>query len=348
MNKEDVTPSSGYKLNCDLETVRLDASLAPILCVIVDTEEEFDWNKPFDRAANSVTAIQEVGRIQDVFDRYGIKPVYACDYPIASQDESISILKSFIDADRAVVGAHLHAWVNPPFVEIVNDVNSYQGNLSAELELEKLRVLTETISLNFGHTPLVHKAGRYGLGPSTTNALQELGYKIDMSVMPGYDLSSDGGPNFLEIDNWPGVFTMSNDIVEIPTTGSIIGPLSSQAATLEKAKSRWPGLAGPITSYLGKFRVLERMRLSPEGHSAKDMIRLAKALVKRGQRVLCLSLHSPSLQLGCTPYVNSEEERSDFISRTDAFLRYFFTEMNGRTLSFWDIRDLIQSSDTKK
>jgi len=38
----------------------------PRLFVVVDTEEEFDWSAPFSRDSVGVSAIQEVGRLQDV------------------------------------------------------------------------------------------------------------------------------------------------------------------------------------------------------------------------------------------------------------------------------------------
>ena len=37
----------------------------PQLFVVVDTEEEFDWSQPFSRANVSVSAIDEIGRLQD-------------------------------------------------------------------------------------------------------------------------------------------------------------------------------------------------------------------------------------------------------------------------------------------
>ncbi len=45
------------------------AASPPKLFVIVDTEEEFDWSAPFARENVSVTAIPEVGRLQEVVER---------------------------------------------------------------------------------------------------------------------------------------------------------------------------------------------------------------------------------------------------------------------------------------
>jgi len=46
----------------------------PRLVVVIDTEEEFDWSKDFSRDNISVRSMQWIGRIQDIFDEYGITP----------------------------------------------------------------------------------------------------------------------------------------------------------------------------------------------------------------------------------------------------------------------------------
>ena len=72
--------------------VRLPPSHPPVLMVVVDTEEEFDWSAPFDRGSTSVTAMREVWRLQAVFDEFDIVPVYVIDYPVATQADGIDPL----------------------------------------------------------------------------------------------------------------------------------------------------------------------------------------------------------------------------------------------------------------
>ena len=71
--------------------------MPPQLMVAVDTEEEFDWDAEPDSRATSVSAIHQIYRAQEIFNEYGIKPCYVVDYPIASQQESVSILKDIYD-----------------------------------------------------------------------------------------------------------------------------------------------------------------------------------------------------------------------------------------------------------
>lgn len=174
-----------------VQPVRLPEAARPVLLVVVDTEEEFDWTKPLDRQSTSVSAMDHIERVQSIFDEFQVKPAYVVDYPVATQEQGYRPLRRFLDSGRAEIGAHLQPWVSPPHDETVNSYNSYPGNLPAELEARKLQVLTEAIAERFGRRPTIYKAGRYGFGPNTARALDTLGYEIDLSPTPPYDMRAD-------------------------------------------------------------------------------------------------------------------------------------------------------------
>ena len=88
--------------------VRLPAEAPPQLFVIVDTEEEFDWSAGFSRSNVSVTAIDEVGRLQDVLRPYKLKPTYVIDYPVATTAASARRLARFAREGRVPY------WRSPP------------------------------------------------------------------------------------------------------------------------------------------------------------------------------------------------------------------------------------------
>ncbi|OYW83692.1 MAG: WalW protein, partial [Sphingobium sp. 32-64-5] len=50
--------------------------------LVVDTEEEFDWDAPFDRASRSVTITDAMERGQACFAAAGVRPLYVTDYPV--------------------------------------------------------------------------------------------------------------------------------------------------------------------------------------------------------------------------------------------------------------------------
>jgi hypothetical protein len=151
--------------------VAIPATEKPRLFVVVDTEEEFDWEAPFSRESTSVTAIDEVGRLQDVLARHRLLPTYVIDYPVASTKSSAERLGAYARRGECQIGAHLHPWVSPPYTETLGQRASFACNLGGELELDKIRRLKQTIESALGVTPRSYKAGRYGFGPTTAEIL---------------------------------------------------------------------------------------------------------------------------------------------------------------------------------
>lgn len=307
----------------------LESQGAPTLCVVIDTEEEFDWSLPHNRESIATTAIREVGRVQDVFDHHGLKPCYVIDYPIALNQADNETLRGIHSDGRCVVGAHLHPWVTPPHDEEVNPYNSFPGNLPPELEFRKLQTLTETIKQNFGHQPFCYKAGRYGVGPGTTNSLYELGFRIDLSVTPGFDYSPEHGPDYSGAPNLPFLFGPNNAMFELPCTGGFAGALAHYGASLYTAVHSPLLKVLKVPGILARARCLERIRLSPEGFTLEEMKRITRYLWRRGVRHFTLSFHSPSVMEGLTPYVRDVEDRQAFIRRIEDYLVFFADEMHG-------------------
>ncbi len=196
----------------------------PVLTVVVDTEEEFSWDKDFDAGATSVRNISCLVLAQDIMDRYGAVPTYVIDYPVASSPEACAILRAIADSGRCEIGAHLHPWVNPPHESPVDAWHSYPANLPPALELSKLKALTDIIADGFGRRPIVYKAGRYGVGTATTEILATLGYQVDVSVVPHTNFSNDLGPDFTRIAAIP--FQTLRGIAVLPLSVGFVGSLS--------------------------------------------------------------------------------------------------------------------------
>lgn len=317
------------------------ANQSPILCIVVDTEEEFDWSAPFSRNAVETNSILAQPQAHErVFDNFGITPTYVVDWPVANSPTAVAVLRGLMEEGRCEIGAHLHPWVSPPHLEEVNNFNSFAGNLPASLEFEKLKLLTQAITDNFGRKPTVFKAGRYGLGKSTSLALQRLGYQIDASVVPHTSFSSDGGPNFYGFDNqtyWFG--STDSPLLEVPVTTGYCGFLHQSGQQL------YPKLAHPLakTLHLGgiaaRSGALERIRLTPEGVDISANKRLMRTLVQDGVRVLTLTYHSPSLEPGHTPYVRTTDDLSKFLKCLSECFSYFQSDLGGVFMTLRQLRE---------
>ncbi|WP_281300064.1 MULTISPECIES: polysaccharide deacetylase family protein [unclassified Iodidimonas] len=324
---------------------------APQLCVIIDTEEEFDWNAPFDRRARAVTSIPAQQRAQDIFARYGLVPSYVIDHPVADNPEAVAVLKAWQDEGQAVIGAHLHPWVSPPFDEEVNRQNSYPGNLPKSLEYEKLRQLTALIERVFDKRPRLYKAGRYGIGPNSAAILEDLGYQIDASIVPYTDFSFDHGPDFRHETPHLRPFLPARDILELPLSTGFYGLLRKRGASLFPMIDRPLMRSVHLPGIFARLGLLERIRLSPEGQGADDHIRLTKAMWDDGFDVFSYTYHSPSLVPGHTPYVRSPADLDRFLDQMDRYFDFFFNELGGRAATpltlyqQWQDRGKIWAAD---
>jgi hypothetical protein len=173
-----------------------------MVVVVVDTEAEFDWTARSTRRARGVTSVKCLARAQRIFEQYEVRPTFVLDYPVSSTPEGYELIRDLHRSGGCEIGAHLQPWDNPPFVEQTTEENSYPGNLPSELEREKLIRLTQSIYENLGVRPRIYKAGRYGVGRATARILAELGYEIDVSVVPRTDLPRLR-PRFLALQRPP-------------------------------------------------------------------------------------------------------------------------------------------------
>lgn len=304
------------------DPVPVDPDGPPTLYVVIDTEAEFDWNKPFAKDLVNVSAIADLNRGQSVFERYGLRPIYVVDYPIATQERSVRPLRDLVDRDACFIGAHLHPWTNPPFSEEFTSRNSYPGNLPPDAESEKLEVLLGAIRASFGVEPQFYKAGRYGLGEATHRLLERHGLLVDLSVLPETDLRPVGGPDFTGMQPIPYRMRGGRHLT-IPVTRKSIG----LAPSLKRYSGRLHRLRAQAV--LSRLRLSDTVTLTPEGISAEEQVRLVKAMLRQGHRLFVMHYHSPSLSPGHTPYVRTPADAEQFVQRIEQVCRFFFETLGG-------------------
>lgn len=317
------------------------ADLSPLLMIIVDTEEEFDWNAPFDPNSTGVNAIRNLDHLREIFRNYAVRPTHMVDYPVASQPAGYELLREMLYNDECLIGAHLHTWVNGPADEEINEFNSYPGNLTPELERKKLEVLTQTITDNFGQRPVMYKAGRYGLGPRTFRTLSDLGYLVDLSPVPYNDYSVKSGPDFSKVNPHPYWIGRPGGLLTIPLTRGFYGPLSPYGGPIDRF------LEGPLSRslmlrpLLSRARLLECTTLTPEGVPVGEFTKLVAAMIDRGQRIFSMTYHSPSLAPGNTPYVRNDSDLKQFIKSIEQFLDTFSNRFGGKFTDPLSLRKLL-------
>jgi hypothetical protein len=324
--------------------VDLPPDTPPVLTVVIDTEEEFDWKAPFASANVGTSHLRHQHRAHGIFEKYGITPTYLVDFPVARNEESRSVLRELVSGRHCEIGAHLHPWVNPPIEETVGVHSSYPGNLPPALERAKLTRLTDEIQAAFNLRPVIYRAGRYGVGPATAEILEELGYEIDTSVVPYSDFRPDLGPDFGACGQRPYWFGRQSTLLELPLTVGWAGLLARAGKPLHDL------IHSPIPRFfrvpgvLARLPLFERIRLSPEGITFDEMRRLTLALLRAGLRTFSLTYHSPSLMPGNTPYVRTEAELEVFLTTIDRYLEFFMREIGGHPSTPIATRDLVLSA----
>lgn len=274
----------------------------------IDAEEEFDWSQPLGREGHSLDSVPRLHKFQQFCESIGVVPVYLADYPIATSPAAIEALRPAVTAGRAEIGIQLHPWVSPPHSEEVNQLNSFAGNLPADLERDKLLRLRDTIARAFDTAPQIYRAGRYGVGPNTARILSDAGIAIDTSVRARFNYSSGGGVDFSDHPLHPYWLDRSGGLMELPLTTVFWGPLRGLGPWLYPRLWRTARARGALS----RLGLLERIPLTPEGVTDEEVIRAIDIAIDDAVPILVFSFHSPSLAPGYSPYVRSEEQLDAF------------------------------------
>jgi GT2 family glycosyltransferase len=319
----------------------------PILMVMIDAEAEFDWNGPFLRTLVSVRNLSRQITVQEIFDGLGVRPTFLVDYAVATQSEGYGPIRELLQSGRCEVGTHLQPWETPPFAEELSVPTSFNHNLPAWLQREKLLRLTDAIVKSFGVTPSAYRAGRYGVGEEIAWILSSLGYQIDLSVLPGHDLRRRHGPDFRRAFSQPYRFGPDRALLEIPLTSGFSGLLAYGGdpaifnASLYAAISRPVATRWHLPGAFARLGLLERISLTPEGRSIQELKRLTQLLLRRGQRVFTFNYHSSALLPGYTPYVGSHSDLDRMVRTIEEYLHYFIEEIGGITMTPMEFRSTV-------
>lgn len=194
----------------------------------IDTEADNQWDHGREL---TVENIRFVPRFQDLCNKFFIKPTYLVTSEICEDGFAKEIFTDYLLANTAEIGAHLHSWTTPPFLDKDgyrhNDKNhAFANELSVELLTEKIKNITHHIEASFGKRPLSFRSGRYGFNESVARVLAENCYLVDSSVTPFLDWSANpgipggsGGPDFIDNTPFPYRYTFGDSsLLEIPIT----------------------------------------------------------------------------------------------------------------------------------
>lgn len=309
------------------------------LIISIDVEEDMpNWT-----IEESVTIrnLDGIPRLQDLFDKYGVRPTYLLNYAFASNDKAVKYFREI--GDRCEIGAHMHPWNTPPLTPEEATVNEYPSNLPYERQYEKLKTVTEALKEAFGKSPLSYRAGRFGFNDDTKDILMRLGYLVDSSVSPMISWEDDNGPSYLDYRARPFWMTDGdNRLLQVPVS---IGLSRNIPEFLEGIYLRIPKFTR-IRGLLSRdyLNLLDLIWLYPSVNSEKEMVQLVEVMMKKSINVFNLFFHSSEIKAGESIYARTEEELNNYLRRLDMFLEYAVNKKGMKSVTLSEYREIYLNS----
>lgn len=311
------------------------------LAVTIDTEADNQWDTGIPVKTRNAAYWSP---FQDLCDRHGVLPTYLVATEIVEDERARDLLKEWSARGSAEIGAHLHPWTTPPFLDRpglrCNDaVHAFPCQLPDDLLREKTGVLTKQIAAAFGCRPTSYRAGRFGLDARGAAFLAEEGYTVDSSVSPLWSwrrhpgLNGQGGPDFREHSSQPFRITgvRGRGLVEIPVTiVATYGPLRRMPALLEIYRSL-PVRA--VRKLLLAPRLLPQpVWLTPDPrYCADDLASVWRCAASAGLETAVMMFHSSELMPGGSPFRPDGESVRRLLACLESF--FSFVRKQGGTFS---------------
>lgn len=280
----------------------------PRFLITIDTEGDNLWSRP--RMITTRNA-ESLPRFQALCERYGLKPTYLTTYEMAESPAFVEFGLDVLRRGTGEIGAHPHAWNNPPLEPLTADDLRHQPFMieyPPRLIERKLATLTGLLEDTFGTKMRSHRAGRWSFDETYARALVAIGYRVDCSVTPGVSwrghLGDPGGRGGSDFTRFPSdAYFVDPEAINRPGAS----PLLEIPMTI--VPSGWPSLEG-LRRAAGRIPLARRAinRVAPAVHwmrpdrrNGQTMIRLARGAAARGQAFVEFMIHSSELMPGGSP-----------------------------------------------
>ncbi len=293
--------------------------------VTIDVEED-NWSNYDSKPI--LSNIEKLLNLQKLFDKYDVKPTYLVTYPVATDKESISMLRKIMEDGRCEIGTHVHPWNTPPFEEDKSFGNTMLCNLEKKLQYKKIEFLHKEIHKNFAVEPITFRSGRWGFNHSVAENLYCLGYKVDTSVSPYINWEIDCGPDFSDYSPMVHRISVDNNenpdsyILEVPATIGFFQANFDMCNAILKKISSTKLKHFRMIGILDKLGIINKIWLSPETSDGEQMINLVKTIEKKEYNLINMFFHSSSLKAGLTPFTKSIEDEKIILWRIEGLLKY--------------------------
>ena len=267
-------------------------------------------------------------KLQELFNKYDIRPTYLITYPVASEDLGIETLRSLLKQKNCEIGTHFHPWTTPPIHESEIQSAIFPFKLEKNLHRAKLINLTNSIKKSFNIEPKSYRAGRFGFDKIGLKLIEELGYNVDTSVTPLTNWGSDfrgatSTPYFLDYE----------DLTKQGQSNILEVPVSIDIDLHKYFKSMYAMSSEKVKGALKYFGV-KRNWLRPSLSSTNEMIKLSGYLIKNNVKILNMMFHSSELTTTGSPFNKTEIGVRNYFNKLEEYFKFIKKgEINPLTLS---------------
>ena len=315
------------------------------LLVTIDTEEDMPKWRP--EKVSSTENISKLPFLHAFLKQHGVQPTYLVNQPVLENNDSLNVVKGLAAEGGCEIGAHLHSWNTPPLSKIEKQgTATYLSRQEKAIKRAKLTHFTNLFHEKMGFFPTSYRAGRYGFCQDSAQILSELGYRVDSSIAPLIDFSSDGGPNFKSFDAHPFWFTNSeaNKILEVPISISLVHNFPKYFEKFYFQIPNWTKIKGIIH----RTNLARLLWLRPTTYSAKEMRQLADYLLdQEGVSFLNIMFHSSEVYPGATPYNKTENDVAMFYERLSNILGYLIESKFLKSCTLTGFEEICSKSEKK-
>lgn len=301
--------------------------------ITVDTEGDDLWSW---RPGKEITTenVVYLPRFQKLCNEYGFKPVWLTNYEMIMDPRYVEFVSNVVESNMGEVGMHLHAWNNPPIVDlpVAQDGAPYLIEYPYGTMDEKIGFLTELIAEKVGVRPVSHRAGRWAVNQDYYELLAKHGYQVDCSVTPhvnwktsmgqtegaqGIDYTDSGeSPFFVTCDN-------KKQILEVPVT------IRNTRRFIRPDKFSMHTMASTMYHCLKPRTIWMR----PMKSNLNSMLTLSDIVLSEQTDYIEFMIHSSELMPGGSPNYKSQDDIETLYSDMEHLFKNIAKDYTGIKLN---------------
>lgn len=288
--------------------------------ITVDTEPDDQWAPPGVDGKLPPFAFANtrgLAPLAEFFHELNVPVTWMASYSVAKDGPSAELLRKAA-AEGDEIAGHLHGWETPPYIGVDRTHRPFMYEYEPGLRLAKHHALLDAHLEAFGTKPYSYRAGRWGVDELEYQHLASLGYGIDSSIPPGIDFRDRGGLSQLGPDFRPHLSGLPlrpyrlGQLWQLPVSIIPLGLLGS--GPMAAAVARTTGDRAPASSKLAHSNILAALEINrlvwlrPLRHPRRELLRAARALARRGDRIVNIMFHSSEAYPGTSPISRTPEQ----------------------------------------